>query len=171
MKAILMLFVLFPSRVFANHFEQKTEFYREESAKAPYSCRFKGSLSGAGEGNGGQAIGGHARILCTDERPGQHGTIELPVRLTVIGASGDFGKEAQVSLSDAAPLLVKRPMELVGQFTFARSAGKGGVLNVRKHARALSFELALAGKEGARLSRRIAGKTLFVESLRSPEEE
>lgn len=144
-----------------------------------YQCRLEGDISGVqlGFGFSGQVMGGRGNISCVDRRNGELRTVNLPVRLTVIGAGPgfDFSIVRRVHFVSGGVGYVHNPMDLTGQFDLAVSAGgtlidHGGAItsavSVKKHAHGLAFELGFMGARAYGLGAHVHGMMLFVNPIR-----
>ncbi len=159
---------------------------QQEPAPAPqgpndmfaYSCQLTGDMSGIdlGAGISGEVMGGQGVIQCMDRRAGELHTVELPVRLTVlgIGPGFDFSVVRHVSFVSGGLGYVHSPLDLTGQFDVGVSAGltfldRGiavdSAVSVKKHLHGLAFELGFMGEQAYGLGAHVHGMVLIVNPI------
>ncbi|MGZ3702357.1 MAG: hypothetical protein ACXWSD_11240 [Bdellovibrionota bacterium] len=147
-----------------------------DSAASAYTCQLKGAISGLKLGFilDGQVLGGDAVIHCEDATHSGLHDVDMPVRVRVVGGGVgfDFTIVKRANLVTAGIGLVRRPADLLGEYSVAASAGvtlieRGyniqSAISVKHRAHGIAFEVGFQGEKAIGLGARLNGLVMVVE--------
>lgn len=146
-----------------------------DAALASYTCSMRGSISGLKLGFiiDGQVLGGDAVIHCVDATRRGLRDVDMPVRVQIIGGGVgfDFTIVHRAHIFSAGIGAVRRPADLLGQYSVAASAGvtlirRGyniqSAISVKNRAHGIGFEVGFQGERAFGLGARLNGLVMVV---------
>ncbi len=179
MKNLILALTLFITAPLAFAGDAPKQMENEDGGVFAYSCRLDGEMNGVrlGLGFSAQVMGGRGMIRCIDKRHGDVREVNVPVRITVLGAGpgADLSVVKHVRVTTGGLGLVHNPKDLTGHFSLAGSAGvtlidRGygvqSAVSVKRHGHGVSFEMGFMGEEAYGLGARLHGMVMFVNPIR-----
>ena len=184
MKTVLLTllgtFALVSAPVFAdevaNYGEDAVVASNPDTAASAYTCQLRGAISGIKLGFfiDGQILGGDGVIHCFDATHSGLRDVDMPVRVRVIGGGigFDFTIVQRVNIVTAGIGAIRRPTDLLGQYSVAASAGitlinhgynVQSAISVKHRVHGIAFEVGFQGEKAIGLGVRLNGLVMVVE--------